>query len=172
MLIDAQEGVTDQDTTVLGHVLDAGRALVVAVNKWDDLPRDQRETVQRQLERKLEFVPWAPIVFISALHGSGLRELMQAVNRAHASATWQFNTHDLTEVLGLAFESFQRRSAGRSAAALRPPGRALAATHHLHGSRLAAARQLPALPEKLRARIPPRRDAGEAGIPRRRQSVC
>lgn len=139
VLIDAQEGVTDQDTTVLGHVLDAGRALVVAVNKWDDLPRDQRETVQRQLERKLEFVPWAPIVFISALHGSGLRELMQAVNRAHASATWQFNTHDLTEVLGLAFESFQPPQVQGRSAKLRyaHQGGRLPPRIILHGSRLA-----------------------------------
>ena len=146
VLIDAQEAVTDQDATVLGHVLDAGRALVVAVNKWDDLASDQRETVKRQLERKLEFVPWAAVVFISALHGSGLRELMQAVNRAHASANWQFNTHDLTEVLGMAFQGYQPPQVQGRTAKLRyaHQGGRVPPRIVLHGSRLTT------LPESYR----------------------
>lgn len=107
VLIDAHEGVTDQDATVLGHALDAGRALVVVVNKWDGLKPDEREQVEQQLDRKLAFVSWAETVFISARHGSGLGELMKAISRAHASATFEFNTHELTDVMNLAFESAQ-----------------------------------------------------------------
>src|SRR5690606_15440173 len=87
ILIDASEGVTEQDASVLGAVLDAGRALVIAVNKWDGLSTYQREQTEALLSRRLAFVPWAEAVRISALHGSGLRELFRAIHRAHASAT-------------------------------------------------------------------------------------
>jgi GTP-binding protein len=107
VLLDAQEGVTDQDATVLGHALDAGRAIVLVVNKWDGLAQDERERIQAQLERKLDFVSWAETVFISARHGSGIRELMLAIGRAHASAKREFTTHELTDVVTLAFESYQ-----------------------------------------------------------------
>jgi GTPase len=86
IMIDAAEGVTDQDASVLGAVLDAGRALVVAVNKWDGLTDYQRRQTEALLARKLAFVDWAEAVRISALHGSGLRELFRAVHRAHAPA--------------------------------------------------------------------------------------
>src|SRR5690606_1787494 len=86
VLLDAHEGIADQDATVLGHALDAGRAIVVAVNKWDGLSAEERGQVQFHVERKLGFVPWAETVMISAQHGSGLRELMVAIDRAHASA--------------------------------------------------------------------------------------
>lgn len=107
VLLDAREGVTDQDATVLGHALDAGRAIVVAVNKWDGLAPDQREQVQAQLDRKLGFVAWAEAIFISARHGSGLGDMMAAVGRAYASASQEFSTHDLTDTVALAFESYQ-----------------------------------------------------------------
>src|SRR5690606_26704532 len=75
ILLDASEGVTEQDASVLGAVLDAGRALVIAINKWDGLSSYQREQTEALLSRRLAFVPWAESVRISALHGSGLREL-------------------------------------------------------------------------------------------------
>lgn len=99
IMMDASEGITEQDATVLGHVLEAGRALVIAVNKWDDLSKYQREQVQAMLSRKLTFVEWAEIVFISAKHGTGLRELFRAVNRAHASATRSFSTSEVTRAM-------------------------------------------------------------------------
>ncbi len=99
VLIDAAEGVTDQDATVIGHVLDAGRALVIAPNKWDGLSTDVRERVRSELERKLVFVPWAQKVFISALHGSGLGELITAVQRAHLSASTRFSSNELTQAV-------------------------------------------------------------------------
>jgi GTP-binding protein len=105
ILLDASEGVTDQDASVLGAVLDAGRALVVAVNKWDGLDNYQREQVEALLSRKLAFVPWAEAVRISAKHGSGLRELFRAIHRAHASATREFGTSDVTKALTIAYEA-------------------------------------------------------------------
>ena len=139
VLLDAQEGVTDQDATVLGHALDAGRALVVVVNKWDGLKSDEREQIQAQLQRKLAFVAWAETVFISARHGSGLAELMQAIGRAHASATHEFNTHELTDVLTLAFEGFQPPVVRGRTAKLRyaHQGGRMPPRIVLHGSRLA-----------------------------------
>ncbi|MGH8032915.1 MAG: ribosome biogenesis GTPase Der [Luteimonas sp.] len=105
ILLDANEGVTDQDASVLGAVLDAGRALVVAVNKWDGQSGYQREQVEALLSRKLAFVEWAEAVRISALHGSGLRELFSAIHRAHASATRQFGTSEVTKAMEVAYQT-------------------------------------------------------------------
>ncbi len=82
LMLDASEGLTDQDTTLLGHVLNQGRALVIALNKWDGLDADHRKRVKSELDRRLTCVGWAQRVTISALHGSGLQELMNAVQVA------------------------------------------------------------------------------------------
>ncbi|KGI78295.1 ribosome biogenesis GTPase Der [Oleiagrimonas soli] len=107
VMVDARENLADQDLTLIGHVLDEGRALVIAVNKWDDMEPYDREQCQRALDRRLEFVGWAKRVFISALHGSGLRELMSAVNRAHASANCTMTASQLTRTLEKAYEGYQ-----------------------------------------------------------------
>jgi GTP-binding protein len=107
LMLDAREGVADQDTALIGHVLDAGRALVIAVNKWDGLDKYQREQCVASLSRKLEFAPWARQVFISALHGSGIGELMKAVNRAHASANHKFTSSELTRAVEAAYQAYQ-----------------------------------------------------------------
>ena len=106
VLLDAGEGVTEQDATVLGHVLQAGRALVVAVNKWDGQSNYQREQTKALLDRKLSFAPWAEQITISAKHGTGMRELFNAIKRAHASATRKFSTADVTKALEVAVETF------------------------------------------------------------------
>ncbi len=72
LVVDARDGITDQDLHLLGYVLEAGRALVVAVNKWDGLEPDHRQWVKTELERRLHFVPWVKVHFISALHGTGV----------------------------------------------------------------------------------------------------
>jgi GTP-binding protein len=105
VMLDAGEGVTDQDASVLGYALDAGRALVVAVNKWDGQSEYQRQQAESLLERKLSFVPWAERVRISALHGSGLGELFKAIHRAHASATIEIGTSEVTKALEIAYET-------------------------------------------------------------------
>jgi GTP-binding protein len=105
VMLDASEGITDQDATVLGYALDAGRALVVAVNKWDGLTDYQRQQAEALLSRKLGFVEWAEAVRISAKHGSGLRELFAAIHRAHASATREFSTSEVTKAVEIAYET-------------------------------------------------------------------
>ncbi|MDQ3205264.1 MAG: ribosome biogenesis GTPase Der [Pseudomonadota bacterium] len=105
IMLDAGEGVTDQDASVLGYALDAGRALVVAVNKWDGQTDYQRQQAESLLARKLSFVEWAEAVRISAKHGSGLRELFKAIHRAHDSATREFSTSEVTKALEIAYET-------------------------------------------------------------------
>jgi GTP-binding protein len=107
LMLDAREGLTDQDTTLLGHILTQGRALVIALNKWDGLEDAHRKSVRSELDRKLAYVEWAQRVTISALHGSGLQELLRAVQRAWRSATAEFSTPELTRVLIAAFEAHQ-----------------------------------------------------------------
>ena len=139
VMLDGSEGVTEQDATVLGHVLEAGRALVIAVNKWDGLDTYQREQIRRELDRRLTFVAYAETVFISARHGSGLRELMRAVQRAYHSATRQFSTSEVTRALEMAYESHQPPVVRGRTAKLRfaHPGGSNPPTFIIHGSRVA-----------------------------------
>jgi GTP-binding protein len=138
IMLDASEGVTEQDASVLGAVLDAGRALVIAINKWDGLTTYQREETERLLSRKLAFVDWAEAVRISALHGSGLRELFKAVHRAHASATREFGTSEVTRALETAYEANPPPVVRGHVAKLRfaHPGGANPPTFIVHGTRL------------------------------------
>ena len=99
LLIDAQETVTDQDLSLIGEVLNQGRALVLAVNKWDGLSDDQRDKIKSELDRRLNFLSFAEIHFISALHGSGVGKLFEAVDRAYESATKNMATPQLTKLL-------------------------------------------------------------------------
>lgn len=137
VMIDARENLADQDLTLIGHALDEGRALVIAVNKWDDMDPYQREQCQRALERRLVFVEWAKHVFISALHGSGLRELMRAIVRAHVAATRELTTSDLTRTLERAYEGYQPPLVRGHAPKLRfaHPGGSNPPTVIIHGSR-------------------------------------
>jgi len=107
LMLDAREGVADQDTALIGHVLESGRALVIAVNKWDGLDAYQREQCVASLSRKLDFAPWARQVFISALHGSGIGELMKAIDRAYASANRTFTSSELTRAVETAYRAYQ-----------------------------------------------------------------
>jgi ribosome-associated GTPase EngA len=138
IMLDAGEGVTEQDASVLGAVLDAGRALVVAVNKWDGQSDYQRKQTESLLSRKLAFVDWAEAVRISALHGSGLRELFKAVHRAHASATRRFSTAEVTRALETAIEAHPPPVVRGHAAKLRfaHPGGENPPTFVVHGNRL------------------------------------
>lgn len=99
MVIDAQENVSEQDLHLLGYILDAGKSLIIAVNKWDGLDQDQRKRVQFELDRRLEFVSFAKIHFISALHGSGVGNLFDSVHAAYSSAMKKHSTNKLTKLL-------------------------------------------------------------------------
>ena len=137
MLLDASEGVTDQDAGLIGHALEAGRALVIAANKWDGLRTYDREQCRNSLERKLVFVEWAPRVTISALHGSGIGELMKAVNRAYAAANRKMTASELTRALEAAYGAYQPPLVRGHAPKLKyaHPGGSNPPTIVIHGSR-------------------------------------
>jgi len=99
LVIDATDGITDQDLTLLGYALDSGRAMALAINKWDGLEPEQREYNKTELSRRLSFINFANQHFISARHGTGVGELMKSIDQAYASAFKQFNTKALTDLL-------------------------------------------------------------------------
>jgi GTP-binding protein len=98
-LVDASEGLTDQDANLLGMVLEIGRGLLIGFNKWDGLDPDQREKVKRQIDLKLPFLEFAKKYFISALHGTGVGVLMDAVKPVYQSAMLDLPASRLTQVL-------------------------------------------------------------------------
>ncbi|MDQ5767454.1 ribosome biogenesis GTPase Der [Thiothrix subterranea] len=107
MLVDAHDSITDQDAHLLGLILDAGKALVLAVNKWDGMESDDREWIKQQLEVKLPFLDFAEKYFISALHGSNVGLLYTAVKRAYDSAMLKVPTPRLTRILEMAVQQHQ-----------------------------------------------------------------
>lgn len=98
-LIDAREGVTDQDANLLGMVLEIGRGLLIGLNKWDGLSPEQRERVKCQIELKLPFLDFAEKYFISALHGTGVGLLLDAVEPVYQAAMQDFSASRLTRIL-------------------------------------------------------------------------
>ncbi len=106
-VLDARETVAEQDATLLGLVAERGRALVIAVNKWDHVAAEQRAEIRAGLEQRLHFLDYAPVHFISALHGSGVGELMESVGRAYDAAMRDLPTPELTRVLEGAMEQHQ-----------------------------------------------------------------
>ena len=99
LMVDSEAGITEQDAHIAGYILEAGRALVVAVNKWDAVPQDKREDVISDLERKLQFLDFADFARISARHGTGIKPLLKAVDAAFAAAMAKLPTPRLTRVL-------------------------------------------------------------------------
>lgn len=107
VVLDAQQEISDQDSTLFGYVLDSGRALVIAVNKWDGLDTDQRDRIRRELDFKLPFLDFADMHFISALHGSGVGDLFGSVLKAYRSAIRDLATPELTRILEQAIMEHQ-----------------------------------------------------------------
>ncbi len=99
MLLDAQEGITDQDLHLIGFIIESGKALVIVINKWDGLTEEHKESVRQEISRRLLFADFAQIRFISALHGSGVGGLFKDINQAYASATQSLSTPQLTRLL-------------------------------------------------------------------------
>ena len=99
LLLDASTEVADQDAHIAGYVLESGRALVIAVNKWDGLDDYQRDRIRREIERKLHFLRWARVHTISALKRTGLAAVMRSVSEAHAAAFAKLPTPKLTRAL-------------------------------------------------------------------------
>lgn len=99
LVLDARAGIGEQDATLAGHIIESGRALVIAINKWDGLDPESRDQIRNQLERKLGFLDFAAIHRISALHGSGVGLLLDDVDRVYANATRDLSTPQLTRLL-------------------------------------------------------------------------
>jgi len=104
LMIDAQHEVSEQDAHIAGFILETGRALVVAINKWDGLDEEQREKIQREFDRKLRFLSFARVHTISALRGQGINTVLRSVNAAHAAAFMKLSTPRLTRELQAAVE--------------------------------------------------------------------
>ncbi len=107
LLMDAQEGITDQDMHLLGMINNNARAIVIALNKWDHLSEEHKTTVKTEFSRKMAAFSWVPLVYISALHGSGLSDLMERVDLVYESATKELETNQLTDVLKQAYLAHQ-----------------------------------------------------------------
>jgi GTP-binding protein len=112
LMIDATQGVSEQDAHIAGYVLESGRAVVIAINKWDAIDSYQRQMLDRSIEQRLAFLKFAPVVNISALKRQGIGPLWQAIDDAHASATCKMPTPVLTRLLHEAVEHQQPKRAG------------------------------------------------------------
>ena len=112
LLVDATQGVTEQDAHIAGFVLESGRAVVIAVNKWDAIDSYQREMLQRSIEHRLAFLKFAPVLYISAIKRQGLGPVWKAIADAHASANRKMPTPVLTRLLGEAVQFQQPKRAG------------------------------------------------------------
>jgi len=107
LVIDAHEGISDQDLSLLGFILNSGRSLVIVVNKWDGLTQEVRDQVKDTLDLRLGFIDFARIHFISALHGSGVGNLFESVNEAYNCATKRVSTSLLTRIMQMAADDHQ-----------------------------------------------------------------
>ncbi|MCZ6890636.1 MAG: ribosome biogenesis GTPase Der [Gammaproteobacteria bacterium] len=99
LLVDAREGVVEQDLHLMEYAMDAGTGLVLVVNKWDGLTRYERDMAKATLDRRMNFAPWVPIRFVSALHGTGVGHLMRHVDRVYDAGAFDVQTAQLTRVL-------------------------------------------------------------------------
>jgi len=107
MTLDAHDAIGEQDASVLGQALERGRVLLIAVNKWDGIAAEQREQIRNQISLKLDFVPFAPVHFISARHGTGVGELARDAIRGYDAAMREMPTPALTRTLERALEAHQ-----------------------------------------------------------------
>ena len=107
MVVDAQDSIGEQDASVLGLALNRGRALILAVNKWDNIPMEQREEIKRLLTLKIDFIPFAPVHFVSAKHGTGVGDLVHSMIRAYEAAMRQMKTPELTKCMEAAMQQHQ-----------------------------------------------------------------
>ena len=113
LVLDATQDVSDQDAKVAGFVLESGRALVVAVNKWDVADQEQKDRIKREIARKLAFLDFAKFHYISALQGKGVGDLFASIDQAYAAAMIKIPTPKLTRALQMALERQQPPLSGR-----------------------------------------------------------
>ncbi len=107
MVLDAREGIVEQDLHLIGYALEAGRAMVIAINKWDNMSDYDRKQVKLDIERRFDFIPWAKIHLISALHGTGVGDLYPSIHRAYDSSHLKVSPAKITQILSDAVEQHQ-----------------------------------------------------------------
>ena len=107
LVIDARAGISDQDLSLLGFILNSGRSLVIVVNKWDGLSQEIKDEVKETLDFRLGFIDFARVHFISALHGSGVGNLFESVTEAYDCSTKRVNTSMLTRIMNMAADDHQ-----------------------------------------------------------------
>ena len=107
VVLDAREGVVEQDLHLIGYALEAGRAMVIAINKWDNMTEYDRKQCKLDVERRFDFIPWAKVHLISALHGTGVGEMYPSIHRAFDSSHLKVSPAKLTQILNDATEAHQ-----------------------------------------------------------------
>lgn len=107
VVVDAKEGIVDQDLHMLGYALNAGRAIVIAINKWDNLSQDQKDYIKLEIDRRFNFVPWVKIHLVSALYGNGIGELYPSIHKAYDASMFKVSTSRLTQILQDAVQNHQ-----------------------------------------------------------------
>lgn len=107
LVIDARVGIAEQDLDLLGFVLDEGKGLIIAINKWDGLDPDTKDRIRHELSRRLTFADFAMMHYISALHGTGVGDLFKSIDKVYASATQKLSTPQLTRILEQALADHQ-----------------------------------------------------------------
>ena len=112
LVLDAHEGVTEQDATLLGMITEKGRSLLIVINKWDGLDDYQKNEVKRKLDVKLSFVSYASVHYISALHGSGVGKLFTHIRKSFEHAGAKFSTSSLNKILEKANNKHQAPAVG------------------------------------------------------------
>jgi GTPase len=114
IVIDARDGLTEQDVSIVGFALHAGRSLVLAINKWDGMSSEDKEHVKSEVKRKLVFITdFADIHFISALHGTNVGHLFSSISEAYESATKKISTTEITAAMKLAMQEHQPPMSGK-----------------------------------------------------------
>ena len=99
IVVDARDGIVEQDLHLIGYALEAGRAMVIAINKWDNMSEYDRKQCKLDVERRFDFIPWAKIHLISALHGTGVGDLYPSIHRAYESSHLKVSPAKLTQIL-------------------------------------------------------------------------
>lgn len=107
LVIDAREHITDQDLSLLSFIIDSGRSLVIAVNKWDGLTQEYKDEIKAELDQRLGFVDFARVHFISALHGTGVGNLFESILEAYESATRRNSSSMLNRILSAATQEHE-----------------------------------------------------------------
>ncbi|MFP6843486.1 MAG: ribosome biogenesis GTPase Der [Acinetobacter sp.] len=107
VVLDAREGVVEQDLHLIGYALEAGRAMVIAINKWDNMTEYDRKQCKLDVDRRFDFIPWAKVHLISALHGTGVGDLYPSIHRAYDSSHLKVSPAKITQILNDATEAHQ-----------------------------------------------------------------